>query len=216
LNATAQVAASQPSEAPAPGQYVYTRTEGVGVMISSSGDGSTTTSSGPFTQEFWLGTDGSGERRGTRDGEPYIVRFAPGDLSFDDYSNLPSDPGKLSDLIHSGGLGGGNHPSDAVCFQTIAETLEQGYVSPAVRSALYQVAAEISGVELEGNVTDHIGRQGVEVSYTHAGTRRGLIFDPSTSEVLEDNLSSGPAPSAGSSYTVFVESGVVGSIGERP
>ncbi|MDP9301923.1 MAG: hypothetical protein M3P43_13685, partial [Actinomycetota bacterium] len=180
----------------------------------------------------WLGPDGSGQRRQTHDGQTSVERYAPGELSWDDYSNLPTDPAKLMDVIRSGALGGGNHSSDAVCFQIIGETLMQGYAPPELRSALYQAAADLPGVELTGNAADHTGRPGVEVSYTHQSLREGLVFDPSTSQVLESNEAyvgpqpvidsiqgAIPGPNPGEQtvgYTVYDEWGVVDAIGERP
>jgi hypothetical protein len=238
LKATADVAASQPQHAPAAGQYLYTKTEGLGAtfQLSPPADGSSqssfTSSSEPTTEEFWLGPDGSGERRGTSGGKPYVDTYAPGELSFDDYSNLPTHPAELLAKIRSGDLGGGNSPSDAVCFQIVGETLVQGYAPPELRSALYQVAAMIPGVQLDGNVTDHTGRPGIEVSYTHGGSRDGLIFDPTTSQILESNLvfvaqnpqmtsieGAIPGPGPGEqtvAYTVYDEWGIVNAIGDRP
>jgi hypothetical protein len=237
LNSAAAVAGSQPMAAPAAGQYLYTKTEGLGwrIMLGPSTDGSSlvtqTSKSTPYTEEAWLGTDGSGERIGTQDGKPYHDTYRAGELSWEDNSNLPTDPSALLKVIESGDLGGASHPSVSVMFQIVGETLQGGYASPELRSALYQVAANLPGVELVGNAQDHIGREGTEVAYTHSSMRDGLIFDPSTSQVLEENMTlvgpdagtdvpgAIPGPNPGEqtvSYTVYDESGVVDSIGERP
>jgi hypothetical protein len=56
-----------------------------------------------------------------------------------------------------------------------------GLYKTALRSALYQVASRLPGVQLLGTVTDGIGRRGFAVQYTSRGWRNVLIFDPTTS-----------------------------------
>jgi hypothetical protein len=61
---------------------------------------------------------------------------------------------------------------------------------PAVRAALYKVAARIPGVELLGRVQDRAGRPGVAVAMTTAYTglrqRHVLILDEKTSALLAE------------------------------
>jgi hypothetical protein len=87
-------------------------------------------------------------------------------------------------------------------------------------------------VQLDGNVTDHTGRPGIEVSLTHRTSRDGLIFDPATSQILESDLvfvapnpqitsieGAIPGPGPGEqtiAYTVYDEWGIVNAIGDRP
>ncbi len=105
---------------------------------------------------------------------------------------------------------------------------------PAVRGALYEVAADLPGVELVGKVEDASGRPGIAVAYTHEGLRQEFIFDPKTAELLgenyvnvEDNTldveNAGPGAiyPSGEAGTVFftatyLASGVVGSTQEQP
>jgi hypothetical protein len=239
LNSTAVVAASQPSEPPHAGQYLYTKTEGLdlSIMLGPSPDEANvliakTMDSTPSTTESWLGLDGSGERRGTSDGHPYYHTYPAGELSWQDTSGLPTDPAALLKVFESGDLGGGTHPSGERLFNTVEDTLLGGYVSPELRSAIYQVLANLPDVELVGTVADHVGREGTEVTFTHpGGMRDGLIFDPSTSQVLETNVTlvepqpgtqvrgaiPGPGPGEQTvAYTVYEESGVVDSIGALP
>jgi hypothetical protein len=51
---------------------------------------------------------------------------------------------------------------------------------------LYQLVADLPGVELVFDVKDSLGRDGVAVAYTHAGVRDELIFDPDTSQLLAE------------------------------
>ena len=52
---------------------------------------------------------------------------------------------------------------------------------PALRKALWEVAARIPGIELVGDVTDHAGRAGVAVERN--GTR--YVLDPSDGDVVD-------------------------------
>ena len=73
-------------------------------------------------------------------------------------------------------------------FVLVGDDLRETATLPAVRAALYEVAARIPGVELIGNVTDRAGRAGVAVAMTDtkSRTRQVLILDPKTSQLLAE------------------------------
>jgi hypothetical protein len=74
-------------------------------------------------------------------------------------------------------------------FDLAANLLEEGAGS-AQRSALYQMIASLPGVTFDGpTVTDVTARHGIGVSVTSLGEQRELIFDPTTSAVLEERMS---------------------------
>jgi hypothetical protein len=111
-------------------------------------------------------------------------------------SALPTNPSVLGPLLASGKVDdlGGLLPNPSALFspksvefeiETIASLLGQPYASPALRSALYQVASRLPGVHLLGAVTDGIGRRGTAVEYTLRGWQDMLIFDTTTSALLE-------------------------------
>ena len=193
---------------PAPGQYVYTKTESL--------DESDWADAGPNHEGFsvlmprvreaWIGTDGSGrllETTGTptflseKDRTAWIASGRPdlganqtsneayqaGGLSYMDLSKLPTDPEQLGRMIERRQIEGGP-PGDAETFTIIADMLRETYAPPKLRAALYQIASELPGVELLGTVDDSAGREGVAVAYTNAGSRHELIFDPNTSWLL--------------------------------
>ena len=81
----------------------------------------------------------------------------------------------------------GGPPGDAETFVLIGDLLRETYASPALRAALYEVAAGLPGVELIGNVRDASGRPGVAVAYEHDGARNELIFDPETAAMLGES-----------------------------
>ncbi len=110
-------------------------------------------------------------------------------------SALPTNPSALGPLLAHGqvdieGLlphSSAVFPPESVQFEIgiIGSLLGQPYASPALRSALYQVASRLRGVHLLGTVTDGIGRRGTAVAYTLHGWQDMLIFDPTTSALLE-------------------------------
>jgi hypothetical protein len=236
LHRVALRAAQQPPEpAPLPGQYLYTRSESTPNLLYVVGEGTTFRFTAPNIRESWIGPDGSGRilnRPGAvtfptdRDhvawieaGSPdlrWIVedddefdQLGPGVLTFSDYSDLPTDPEELLDLIESRELTGGP-AGDWETFVIIGDLLRETYTHPQVRAALYQVAAELPGVELVGRVVDDAGRAGVAVAYTNRNTdapnRWELIFDPTTAELL------GEQEVLVADSTVDVESGGPGAV----
>jgi hypothetical protein len=235
LHRVALRAAQQPAEpTPGPGQYLYTRSESAGISLYVVGDGTTFLFSHSSTRQSWIATDGSGrifETSGTvsfptkEDRATWIAAgspdlnenltldelFDPGELFYADYIDLPTDPEELLELIERreiSGVGGPNNHWGT--FVIIGDLLRETSLQPKVRAALYQIAAEIPGVELVGHVIDGAGRPGVAVAYRHENSdspsRQELIFDPVTAELL------GTDEVLIADSTVEVESGGPGAI----
>ena len=251
-----RAAAQPPQSAPGPGQYLYTKTQSMQTYLYVVGDGLQNFSfTQPLTQETWIGPDSSGRILETGGpisfltpqdqaawvaaGSPRLNQtddqiFGPGELLYQDYSNLPTDPLELLSLIEQRKVLGGP-AGDWETFDIVGDLLRETYTSPAVRGALYEVAADLPGVEFVGRTQDASGRPGVAVAYTHEGVRTEMIFDPKTAELLgetsiltEDsdvNVESG-GPGAiyglvGKAGTIAYEgtylvSGVADSINARP
>lgn len=236
LHRVALRAAQQaPEPAPGPGQYLYTRSESVQGHLYVVGDGTTFLFKAPSIRESWIGSDGSGRILNTPgavtfpthrdraawvaagapslewvvDGDDEFDHFGPGEMTFLDYADLPTDPEELLELIESRELIGGP-AGDWETFVIVGDLLRETYAIPKVRAALYQVAAELPGVELVGRVVDPAGRPGMAVAYTNpssdARSRYELIFDPVTAELLSE----GEVLVADS--TVDVESGGPGAV----
>jgi hypothetical protein len=101
---------------------------------------------------------------------------------------------------------------------------------PALRAALYQVAASLPGVEYLGPTTDRLGRHGVAVALSHgdaghARSRDVMVFDPTTGLLLQtEERAVDPAQfglpasmkDAVVGWEVWVRSGVVDAVGRRP
>lgn len=237
LHRVALRAAQQPPEpAPLPGQYLYTRSESATTFLYVVGDGRTLFFHQPLMGASWIGPDGSGrilntagavtfptdEDRATWiaagspdlcadvcEGQTRDEPFGPGELAIRRVPDLPTNPEELLELLERREIVGG--PSgDWETFAIIGDLLREASLQPKERAALYQVAAELPGVELVGRVVDGAGRPGVAVAYTRTNTdapsRHELIFDPMTAELLGEN------EVLVADSTVDVESGGPGAI----
>jgi hypothetical protein len=233
LHRVALRAARQPMEpSPSAGQYLYTKSQSFSTSLYVVGDGNTFLYWQPAVRESWIGPNGSGRIRDTSGsvtfpteedratwvaaGSPDLYEnlaedelFDPGELMYGNHSELPTDPEALRELIERREIVGG--PSgDWETFAIIGDLLRETSLQPKERAALYQVAAELPGVELVGRVMDGAGRPGVAVAYTRtnsdAPSRHELIFDPTTAELLGEN------EVLVADSTVDVESGGPGAI----
>jgi len=157
-------------------------------------------------------------------------RYGPGELDGRVYEaelppvrNLPTDPGALARVFEEADRG--DVPPNVKMFEYGTSVLLHAGAAPELRSATYEVLAGIEGVELAGKTKDPLGRTGIEVSITqeYSGNvpeRYSLIYDEETAHPLAyterllepvqyiDSRLSG--------YTLLEESGVVGSVAERP
>ncbi len=227
-----RAARQAPDPVPGPGQFLYTKSESFSTHLYVVGDGTTFLFQQPSSRESWIAPDGSGRLLGISGavtfpteedratwvaaGSPDLYEnltedelFDPGELLFADFVDLPTDPEELLDVIERREVIGG--PSgDWETFAIIGDLLRETSLQPKVRAALYQVAAELPGVELVGRVQDGEGRSGVAVAYTRRNSdapfRHELIFDPTTAELLGEN------EVLVADSTVDVESGGPGAI----
>lgn len=243
LNDLASIAAAQPVAPASMAGYRYTRVESTYLNMMVLGGGDVIAVLGPKTREMWIAADGSGRIRETAGeasflnergriawlamGSPQLNRainqdFGPGGLSYEDLARLPTDPVALAAVIRER-AGRTRVPIDDEMFVVIGDLLRQQEAPPAVRAALYKVAAGIPGVELIGDARDHSGRPGVAVaktsSYTGLRQRNVLIFDPRTSALLgEEDVLLEPAtwvdaqPPVLVGYAVYLDSRIVPSL----
>ena len=121
-------------------------------------------------------------------------------LYFSGLQRLPTEPRRLRRWIEAHDLPGESisaagtastglpavRAPESKTFGAVGFLLGTGIGPPALRAALYEVAAELPGVQLLGKATDPTGREGVGVAYTDRehGQRLELIFDPATSTLL--------------------------------
>ncbi|MFN2589206.1 MAG: CU044_5270 family protein [Actinomycetota bacterium] len=254
--------ARSPQPGPEPGQFVYTKSRDRQQCVYVVGNGESNVMFAVRSgREAWIGPDGSGRLVTTHDtvtfasdrdrqswidaGSPELLsdetgdeRFEPGGLSFVDVSNLPRDRHELLALIEKRELVGGPE-GDWETFVIVGDLLRETWAPPAVRAALYEVAANLPEVEFIGTYEDELGRVGVAVAYPMPqGFRQEYAFDPETAELLGERhvmvdpeamgLDIGPDTYPGTTYcgvgdpgdvvysNVYLESGLVDSAAARP
>ncbi|MGH2656906.1 MAG: CU044_5270 family protein [Actinomycetota bacterium] len=165
--------------------------------------------------------------------------FGPGGLFYQDVSGLSTDPAELYGQIErraakplgaaddETGVTDEGVPGAVEMFVMVGDLLRETVAPPALRAALYEVAARIPGVELVGGVADPAGRRGVAVAiesdYSGALIREELVFDPNTSELLAERqvlLERVPwldaEPGAVIGWAAYLQSGTVDSTSVRP
>lgn len=193
----------------------------------------------PGVRESWIAPNGSGflherwhkptfpsaaDKAGwIAAGRPQVnPREDSGKLPPSPRRHLPTDPDELYTTIHDAAAGHGNS-TDAEMFTLVADALRDP-ASPALRAALYNVAARIPGVELVGPAADRLGRHGVAVASVDGKIheRHVLIFDPRTSALLgeeytqlDGNPYHYPAGTV-TGYATYAVSAIVDRIGIRP
>lgn len=229
----AHTATKQPATGPpGPGQFVYTKSEGLLGTTSVPAGGQAFNTVWRYIRQQWIAPDGSGRvlqvagrpRLATSadraawiaDGKPNLddgsggisTPLSKGSGLYLDLSNLPTDPSALKRLIEQRKLEGGP-PGEAETFTIIGDLLRNSYAPPAVRSALYTVAAQLPNITLIGPTHDKLGRIGTAVGYASNGTTHELILDPRTSALLAEQT----VDSRGRvvAWTAYVSSAIVNS-----
>jgi len=108
-------------------------------------------------------------------------------LTWQDLDALPTDAGELAALLREK-VSGHQSGEDNELWESVTGLLRESPASPALRRALWQVAASIPDVELVGAVTDSAGRPGtaVERNQLDQGWYRVVyILDPADGTLLE-------------------------------
>jgi hypothetical protein len=237
LRHAAAVARTRPAPAPLrAGQFWYTKSV---QAYTASAPEQGWTALDPKVREVWQGPTGgllrersappeflsAGDRQHwIAAGRPQVSpRAASTTLPAPARLDLPTDPDQLYAKLHDGAVGNANGTSDEMLTE-VGDALRETDASPALRAALYEVAARIPGVELVGPVHDRIGRAGLAVasSSTSGHERHELIFDPKTSALLGEEyqaLSGNVFGYPGGTvvgYATYVSTGVVDRLGARP
>ena len=165
----------------------------------------------PFEREIWQGRSGDGVLRDggsaaglNSDGvvDPARLRtesldrssmfVVGGDpLSWQDLEGLPTDPDRLGALLQqkvTGFNADAEFGESNALWEGITGLLRESPASPALRQALWEVAARMPDVELVGPMTDAVGRPGtaIERDQRDQGWHRVVyILDPATGALLE-------------------------------
>ena len=202
------IASANQALTPGPGEFVLARSDELRPEARTDlVSGLSFTVDSRLRIENWIAEDGSGYQRtevitvdfatpsdrevweeaGRPDlaqaGDVRLERYKPGKAPWFDVGALPTDPDELLEVLRSGTPI--PWPSgDGKIFELIGSLLAQGDASPELRSALFQIATDLDGVQLIGEVRDPLDRQGVGLVVDGAASRTQLVFDPATSHLL--------------------------------
>jgi hypothetical protein len=148
-----------------------------------------------YHRDIWIGHHASGVLRDPGVGPGVMALGAAlfpdghSGVTWDQLYALPTDPAALNTVLSNNvkDFGPDPNPTGGVSsvqelYVTVGDLLRESPASPALRKALYDVAAGIPGVRLVGNMKDRLGRTGVGVE------RDGetLLIDPATGRLLAD------------------------------
>jgi hypothetical protein len=243
----ALVADTRPATGPpGPGQFQYARSRALNSVCDLDRPGYCVNYL--EYRQIWIGSDGSGRivqkdvhpvfptpadranwiamgRRSLRE-VPYDQKFGPGQLHDGPPGllKLPTDPARLTALISARKVEGGP-PGPAEDFWQLADILRETDAPPALRSAIFQVAAHDRGVRRVPHLTSYGGTAAVGVEYVDRlprgngnyagyGRKYQLIFDQQTSALLAERIIlTNPATGVPivASFTDYLISGVVDS-----
>lgn len=213
------------AQPPAPlesGEYFYEKT--IVLLPHAYGLGG-----GRVTEETWWGLDGSGRRVGDSTTPNYGLgpteTWGPGRMPAEDLSDLSMDPEILVEQIRQRSSPGGASPQppgtpgpgigedSATLWRAIGHLVEMPNAEPALRAALFEVAAGIPEVELLRDVVDPVGRQAISLHLPVGDGIFDLYFDPDTLQLLATVEDYGPGAVW---YRIVESAGIVASTEESP
>lgn len=126
-------------------------------------------------------------------GDPYTtdlgptIFFAGGVIDWAGLYALPTDATELEKTLRAG-INGAGPDDDTELWTIVMDLLRESPAPPALRRALWQVAATIPGIELVGTTTDTSGRPGTGIERDMTDIGRSIeryILDPLDGRVLE-------------------------------
>lgn len=170
-----------------------------------------------YTREIWIGHHETGALRDQGLGDATIALGTGGfpaggrSLSWDELYALPTAPDALENVLRHG-INGAGPDDDSELFTIVGDLLRESPAPPALRQALWEVAAHIPGVTLVGPVTDSAGRPGTAVQRDN----HRYVLDPDNGSLLEEStggdagwrstyLEQGPADTAPAATAVAPE-----------
>lgn len=177
---------------PTPPQ-VQPQTQGRMVLLAAAGSAGHTAGGafwhlrqqrGTKVTELWAARDGRtwvGEGGRVWPSKGAAFSIAGRDLTFAQIQRLPSDDRKLKAWVV------GMLPGDAgddVVADAVLGLLWRKPSPPGVRAAAYRLLADLPNVRYLGQQKDRRGRQGERFVFTVGDTKRTVIIDPVSSQVL--------------------------------
>lgn len=161
-----------------------------------------------YTDKTWIYRYGKGviEKTGPRTGGslctadlgtyPLFPAYDFGPYTWSQLYALPTDPAKLEPKLMADSHNTiYQHPATAAqwtsqqeSFQYVVGQLTDTPAPPALREALFKVAATIHGVKVRGHYTDSLGRTGTALQLG----RWTMVVDPANGLILDENPDTGP------------------------
>jgi hypothetical protein len=146
---------------------------------------------GVFRRTFWQGHTSTGYLFDEGFGDEGLVKmgvakfsFQQQSLTWDQLLHLTTSKSELLRLLRAGtgDLKGGS--PDHYAFKTLGEMLAETPAPPAVRKAMWDAAAELTGVTNDGEVKDAKGRSGYGITLG----AMTYVVEPSTGRILESRM----------------------------
>jgi hypothetical protein len=162
-----------------------------------------------YTDKTWIYRYGKGvvEKTGPRTGGslctadlgrwPLFPAYDFGPYTWSQLYALPTDPAKLEpklmadshNTIYQHPASAAQWTSQQESFQYVMGQLTDTPAPPALREALFKVAATIYGVKVRGHYTDSLGRTGTALQLG----RWTMVVDPASGLILDENPDTGPS-----------------------
>jgi hypothetical protein len=131
-------------------------------------------------RESWMGHRTPGVLEDPRAGSRSLDVGNFGGFTWDQLYALPTDSRALEAKLRATSLNGGRDDNSEL-FSLVGALLAESPAPPALRKALWEIAARIPHVTLVGAVKDSAGRPGVEIRRGD----EGYILDPKDGQLLE-------------------------------
>jgi hypothetical protein len=120
--------------------------------------------------------------------------------------DLPTDADAMLVYLNRNHSG---RPGDANAMgKDILVLMEQHYLRPQSRAALFDAAARVPGLRVVRDVTDPAGRPGIEITWSSEGKSGGIVFDAKTFAYL--------GAWAGRGSSAVLQVAIVNEVGQRP
>ncbi|MEX0754058.1 MAG: CU044_5270 family protein [Actinomycetota bacterium] len=208
------VTGQQPSSALGSSEFVYTRQLEVFRQGTRAEGEQGTSELVEQTREQWISPNGAGRIVDVNGDEGYPRGY----LTFLDPSQLPTDPVALAQTLREE-ESFGKVNTDAQLLKKVGSLLGGTLAPSGVREALYEVAAQVPGIQLIPDVIDPAGREGTAVVLDDGDVRVRLVIDPSNAQMLSRSEST-RSPDSGDQVLdheiTYLAVGVVDSVDERP
>ena len=222
---TVQTPAAAPGAKPppplGPGEYFYEKT--IRLLPHAYG-----LAGGRVTEETWWGRDGSGRRVADSTTPDYGLgptgTWGRGEMRVEDLSGLSTDPDVLAQQLRQRSAPGGASPQppgtpgpgvgedSASLWRAIGHLLEMPNAEPALRAALFEVAAGIPEVDVRRDVEDPVGRRAIALDVAMGNGAFTTFFDPDALQFLASVEDYG----GGAFYRIVESAGIVGSTENKP